>query len=408
MLQRHPSKACLIRHRALSRHNTACRRGPRHPPRASKAPLVWLKLGRAEPPCPAPVTMGVSSSQTLLSRRTPIPTGRVRHLFACGNFLNMCLLVRCPMQCACAQNAVVRILCKLSSCKDVMQSLLMIIHLCYRSLGDALQQWRSRLAVTGDSATPQQDTSEDAGIDNAPDAPPDQPPDASQGEYEYMAEGEGRAEGETQALAPATEDQAKSIEALDQSGMPDQDADDVTAAEPEAEPPTAESAERLSAEQVLRSDAAGGQAPASIQQEKKKSEEQSDHKLSGAEGEAAADDVMGEAEEDRMRLDDSYVSAQMQRASLSDGTGDGLPDEDMVLAEGGLNAESAQQLRREVELRVKAASDGTLVLDTSQRSIAYGQEVCIYHHVQCSKCCYLSHLAPVMVMSRAPALICTS
>ncbi|KAL0049173.1 hypothetical protein WJX82_008148 [Trebouxia sp. C0006] len=113
----------------------------------------------------------------------------------------------------------------------------------YRSLGDALQQWRSRLAVTGDSATPQQDTSEDAGIDNAPDAPPDQPPDAGQGEYEYMAEG------------------------------------------------------------------------------------------------------------------------------------DGLPNEDMVLAEGGLNDESAQQLRREVELRVKAASDGTLVLDTSQQSIAYGQEV---------------------------------
>ena len=264
-----------------------------------------------------------------------------------------------------------------------MQSLSSIIHSYYRSLGDALQQWRSRLAVTGDSATPQQDTSEDAGIDNAPDAPPDQPPDASQGEYEYMAEGEGRAEGETQALAPATEDQAKSIEALDQSGMPDQDADDITAAEPEAEAPMDESAERLSAEQVLRSDAAGGQAPASIQQEKKKSDEQPDHKLSGAEGEAAADDVMGEAEEDRMRLDDSYVSAQMQRASLSDETGDGLPDEDMVLAEGGLIAESAQQLRREVELRVKAASDGTLVLDTSQHSIAYGQEVCIYHHVQC-------------------------
>ncbi|KAL0028971.1 hypothetical protein WJX77_009058 [Trebouxia sp. C0004] len=245
----------------------------------------------------------------------------------------------------------------------------------YRSLGDALQQWRSRLAVTGDSATPHQDTSEDAGIDNAPDAPPDQPPDASQGEYEYMAEGEGRAEDETQALAPATEDQAKSIEALDQSGMPDQDADDITAAEPEAEAPMDESAERLSAEQVLRSEAAGGQAPASIKQEKKKSDGQPDHKLSGPEGEAAAADVTDEAEVDRMRLDDSYVSAQMQRASLSDGTGNSLPDEDMVLAEGGLNAESAQQLRREVELRVKAASDGTLILDTSQQSIVYGQEV---------------------------------
>ena len=82
MLQRHPSKACLIRHRALSRHNRACRRGPRHPPRASRAPLVWLKLGRVGPPCPALVIMGVSSSQTLLSRRTQIPTGRLRPLFA--------------------------------------------------------------------------------------------------------------------------------------------------------------------------------------------------------------------------------------------------------------------------------------------------------------------------------------
>lgn len=407
MSQRHPSKACLIRHRALSRHSRACRRAPRHPPKASRAPLVWLKLGRVGPPRPAPVMMGVSSSQTLLSRRAPTPTGRLGHLFAYGNFLNMYLLVHCPTQCACAQTAGIWISCKLSSCKDVTQSLSSTIHSCYRSLGDALQQWRSRLAVTGDSATPQQDTSEDAGIDNAPDAPPDQPPDAGQGEYEYMAEGEGRAEGETQALAPATEDQAKSIEALDQAGMPDQDADDITAAEPEAEPPVDESAERLSAEQVLRSDAAGGQAPASIQQEKKKAEEQPDHKLSGPEVEAAVDDVMGKAEEDRMRLDDSYVSAQMQRASLSDGTGDGLPNEDMVLAEGGLNDESAQQLRREVELRVKAASDGTLVLDTSQQSIAYGQEVCIYHHVKCSQCAYLSHLAPVMVMHRALALACT-
>jgi len=122
----------------------------------------------------------------------------------------MCLLVHCSIQCACAQNAVICISRKTSLCKSVAQSLLPTILSCYRSLGDALQQWRSRLAVTGDSATPQQDTSEDAGIDNAPEAPPDQPPDASQGEYEYMAEGEGRAEGETQALAPATEDQAKS------------------------------------------------------------------------------------------------------------------------------------------------------------------------------------------------------
>lgn len=249
-----------------------------------------------------------------------------------------------------------------------------------RSLGDALQQWRSRLAVTGDSATPQQDPSHDAGVDNAPDTPPDQTPDAGQGEYEYMAEGEGRAEGETQALAPATEDQAKAIEALDQSGVPDQDADDVTAAEPEAELPMEETAERLGAEQTLRGDALGGQAAASMQQEKIKSDEQQAQQLPGTQDEAAVDTVMGEAEEERARLDDSFVSAQLQRASLADGAADDLPDEDMVLAEGGLTAESAQQLRRDVEMRVKAASEGTLQLDTSEQSAAYGQEVRTHHH----------------------------
>ena len=94
-----------------------------------------------------------------------------------------------------------------------------------------------------------------------------------------------------------------------------------------------------------------------------------------AEDEAQADAAMGEAEEDQARLDDSYVSAQLQRASLSDGAVDGLPDEDMVLAEGGLTAEAARELRRDVEVRVKAASEGALQLDTSDQSIQYGQEV---------------------------------
>ena len=270
-----------------------------------------------------------------------------------------------------------------------------------RSLGDALQQWRSRLAVTGDSATPQQDPSHDASVDNAPDTPPDQTPDAGQGEYEYMAEGEGRAEGETQALAPATEDQAKAIEAVDQSGVPDQDAGDVTAAEPEAELPVEESGERLSAEQILRGDALGGQAAASMQQEKINSDQQLDQQLPGTTDEAAVDTVMGEAEEERLRLDDSFVSAQLQRASLADGAADDLPDEDVVLAEGGLTAESAQQLRRDVEMRVKAASEGTLQLDTSEQSAAYGQEVQPYHHTVFSTCSIghvdSAHLAPSLL-----------
>lgn len=243
-----------------------------------------------------------------------------------------------------------------------------------------MKQWRSRLAVTGDSATPQQDTQEageEAAAEVAEEAAGDDRP-AGEGEYEYMAEGEGGAEGEQQSLAPATEDQAKAIQALDPSGLPDQDADDITAAEAEADASIDESSERLRAEQALRAEALARQAPASSKQEAQRAQQQQqDLKGTVADLPPEEDTAMADAQEDRARLDDSYASAQMQRASLSDGTADGLPEQDMVLAEGGLSQGAAQQLRQDVERRVKAASEGTLQLDTSQQSAAYGQEVSI-------------------------------
>ena len=264
-------------------------------------------------------------------------------------------------------------------------------------MGDALKQWRSHLAITGDTASPQQDPGEAAteAVAEPVDEATADDSNAGQGEYEYMAEGEGRAEGEQQAMAPATEDQAKAIEALDQSGLPDQDADDITAAEAEAEMPLDDSSERLRAEQAMRAEAPAGQAPTGAQQEAKAQHAQQQQDLNGVRSEAQPQDdaVMDEAEEARIGVDDSYVSAQMQRASLSDGMADGLPDKDMVLAEGGLTREAAQQLRQDVELRVKAASEGTLQLDTSEHSAAYGQEV--YHlsvHVCCSR--ESMHLSP--------------
>lgn len=221
---------------------------------------------------------------------------------------------------------------------------------------------------------PQQDTQEDTPGEEAGEEAAEA---AGQGEYEYMAEGEGRAEGEQQSLAPATEDQAKGIQALDPSGLPDQDADDITAAEAGADDVVDESSERLQADQALRAEASGHQAPARSQKEAsaQRAQQQQDVNGTAADLPPDVDTAMAEAEEDRARLDDSYVSAQMQRASLSDGTADGLPDQDMVLAEGGLSQEAAQQLRQHVEMRVKAASEGTLQLDTSEQSAAYGQEV---------------------------------
>lgn len=243
-------------------------------------------------------------------------------------------------------------------------------------MGDALQQWRSRLAVTGDSVTPAQDQ-EEAGGDLAPEAEPEQQPSNAQGDFEYMAEGQGRAEGETQALAPATEDQAKANEALDQTGLPDQDADDVTAAaEAEAQAPQDESAERMQAEQSLSSSARGNPPAASLHGDMaEEQQQQQDPDTATAEPQSQPAAGISEAEAAANRLDDSYVSAQLQRASLSDGAADGKPDEDMVLAEGGLTAEAAQQLRQDVEQRVKAASEGTLQLDTSEESAVYGREV---------------------------------
>lgn len=236
------------------------------------------------------------------------------------------------------------------------------------------------MAVAGDSAVPQQDTQE-AGEEAAAEPVEEAAADEGrpgQGEYEYMAEGEGRAEGEQQTLAPATEDQAKAIQALDSAGLPDQDADDIVAAEAEVDDSMDDSSERLKAEQALRAETASGRH-ANPQQEASAQRAQQQQDLNGNTADALpeGDTEMAEAEEVRARLDDSYVSAQMQRASLSDGAGDGLPDQDMVLAEGGLTCEAAQQLRRDVELRVKAASEGTLKLDTSDQSAAYGQEVSI-------------------------------
>lgn len=189
-----------------------------------------------------------------------------------------------------------------------------------------------------------------------------------------MGENEGRAEGETQALAPATEDQAKALEPSDHPALPDQDTDDVmAAAEQEADEPMEDASQHTRSDQVLKGNAAGSQATTALQEEPATDN-------GGATGvdtdaEPKHDTDMTDAEAAREWVDDSYVSAQLQRASLAEGGAGGLPDEDMVLAEGGLSQEAAEQLRKDVDVRIKAASEGTLQLDTSAKAATYGQEV---------------------------------
>lgn len=85
-----------------------------------------------------------------------------------------------------------------------------------RSLGDAMRQWRSRLAMAADSATPQQpgDAADAAagGEDRSEAADAEQQQQPAAGEYEYVRDADKRQRGETQALAPATEEQARALQ----------------------------------------------------------------------------------------------------------------------------------------------------------------------------------------------------
>ena len=64
---------------------------------------------------------------------------------------------------------------------------------------------------------------------------------------------------------------------------------------------------------------------------------------------------------------DSFVAAQLQRASIS-----GREAEGMLLGEGGLDSAAAEQLRRDMEERVARASEGGM---EPQQLEGYGQEV---------------------------------
>ena len=248
-----------------------------------------------------------------------------------------------------------------------------------RSLGDALRQWEANLSIAKEAATPKQDETQQGAGDSTKDGQ-QQDQESGRGEYEFMGADEGRAEGETQALAPATEDQARALEPLDQPALPEQDADDITAAaEQEAEEPMTDAERQTRPEQVLKGNT-GSQTAAGIQEEAKANDKTQG--ASDADTVPAEDISMADADAAREGVDDSYVSAQLQRASLSDRGAGGLPDEDMVLGEGGLTQEAAEQLRKDVDMRIKAASEGILQLGTSDTTAAYGQEVSVMQGLQ--------------------------
>jgi len=66
--------------------------------------------------------------------------------------------------------------------------------------GNALERWRAQLNVTTEQ--------DGAAEDDAGPVDGEEVPEVAAAEYEYLAEGESQQRGDTQAMAPATEDQA--------------------------------------------------------------------------------------------------------------------------------------------------------------------------------------------------------
>ena len=76
--------------------------------------------------------------------------------------------------------------------------------------GNAMERWRAQLNVT----TEQEEAAEEGAAPEGGEGEPE----VAAAEYEYLAEGEGAQQGDTQAMAPATEDQAAA------ANLPDPDA----------------------------------------------------------------------------------------------------------------------------------------------------------------------------------------
>ncbi len=62
-----------------------------------------------------------------------------------------------------------------------------------------MERWRAQLNVTSEQEGAQEEGAAPEGGEE---------PEATAAEYEYLAEGEGAQRGDTQAMAPATEEQA--------------------------------------------------------------------------------------------------------------------------------------------------------------------------------------------------------
>jgi len=262
----------------------------------------------------------------------------------------------------------------------------------FRNLGDALERWKANLNVTSDAKPAGE--GEDAAERGASEEPPpgaggadreDEPPPAA--EYQFLGEGERPEKGATQALAPATTEQAQPLpegeagarDAGREEG--DDGAGDDGGGAPEAMDEEEDGGPDAPAPGVAPRSWAGSQRAARAQQppaDDAAAATDSDAEGGGAAGEAgpldgdAGADGGGAPDDERL---DSLVTARLAHASLEDGSGDGAADGGPPPPPARLSEEEAAAIRAQLDERMREAAAGGGAAPGSAADEAHGRRV---------------------------------
>lgn len=263
----------------------------------------------------------------------------------------------------------------------------------YRNLGSALERWRAKLAMAADAPEPAPNDGPDAGIQQQEEQQQgvgEGQEENDGGEYRFLGQDEAAQAGDTQALAGATHEQA-GLQAGDEEQQPgneagagdDEDFENGAAAMEEEE----EGAEDMNIDsgdgaapppppELAQGQAnwgAGAAEKAGLQQnqngagddDKRKDEDQ------GGAGEGSEEDNQenGDVEKDD-GLVDGLVSSKLRATHLED-------EEEEILEElqEPLSGERAEELRAELDRRLRAASEGDSSLGSSEADLAHGRDV---------------------------------
>lgn len=237
----------------------------------------------------------------------------------------------------------------------------------FRNLGSAVERWRANLGMAGEA--PDEAPTETAGEHVAPEGGDEGTPE---GEFRFLNENEAQQAGDTQTLAGATADQA-GIQAGGDEGGPDIHAGDEPVGGPEDEDMAVEDAEeaQAAAPQPLSGTAnwaAGDKAgvqpeaagPQDMEVDAAEAEGAEEREASGADGQ------QDDGKEDGAV--DGVVAWKLQATHLYDEDEDGAQVEELLEP---LTGERADELRAELDRRLRAASEGGL----GAGDLEYGQQV---------------------------------